>query len=107
MEAAVPRRMHQSACWTRRRKPNWPAAASGSEAPFSDPGGQPDRQPRAGLDRRRDQLIAERLGGAMLDRHLTVRQFVGAEGEDLDRERRVGVAQPLGLAVIMLVDDLL
>ena len=43
----------------------------------------------------------------MLNRRLAVRRLVGAEREDLVLERRVGVAEPLGLAAVVLVDDLL
>src|SRR5260370_76144 len=71
------------------------------------PGRQPDRQARTGLDDGRDQLVAEGLGRAVLDRGLAMRQLVGAEGLDRLAERGVGGAEALGLALAMLVDHLL
>src|SRR6266404_709478 len=71
---------------------------------LSDPRRQPDRQARAGLDRAGNQIVAERLHRAVLDRALAMRQLLVAKREDRLFKRRVGVAEPFRLAAIMLVD---
>src|SRR6266851_4467477 len=68
---------------------------------------QPDRQARAGLDERGDQLVAGRLCGAVCNRGVAVAQFVGADFGDRLGEGRVAISEPRELAAVMLVDDLL
>src|ERR1700726_2689149 len=102
--------MPRSSCATLRTRRAAPAAASGGNKcvlAWLDPGREPDRQARAGLDDAGNDVVAERIRGTVLDRLCPVRQLVVAKREDRLFERRIGLAEALRLILVMLVDDLL
>src|SRR5260370_40146093 len=89
--------------WRVPRSPQWrPLRSDGGGD--SEPGGQPDRDARAGLDHRADQVIARALLGPPSNRQVAMGDLLVAKRQDRLPKRRIGLTEHCGLSLVMIVD---